>query len=476
MTIFAPYTYAWSTFNTKDYKIPNLSTAMSVLNLKAATSAFVISEGSSDKIWSVVTDAIPDMKKFVDAGNLLIISIGGENGPFLQNTMTLAQEIEALSQLLLQTGCRHIDFDIEGGETTNLTGITQTNQTIAALQKQFPGLYVSYTLPIGQPQWGSLQASGLAILENAVSLGVNVNIVNGMAMDIGVVDVKWGTMATSMVENMKTQIATIFPNKTDSQLYGMLGCTPMIGKNDDGSIFTLQDATTLGMYAKEKGLGLLSFWALQRDQSIQSGGLATSSMVTQNDFDYYNAFLKGLNGNVVVPPVVTPAPTVTTPVVTPAPTVTPPVVTPAPTVTPPVVVPAPTVTPPVVTPAPTVTTWTIRKNYIVGDIVVYNKKTYKCASSHTSIESWSPSIYTQALWILIPNIETPVENVPEPSKKYIILDSGNVNSNKVVGNITTVIPNPTQNYKTQLIFEIPNDITKIPMNTPINITMTRNYL
>jgi hypothetical protein len=450
MTIFAPYTYAWSTFNTKDYKIPNLSTAKSVLNLKAATSAFVISEGTSDKIWGVVTSSIPDMKNFVDQGGLLIISIGGAQGNFIQNTMTLEQEIKVLSELLTQTGCRHIDFDIEGGEVTNLTGITQTNQTIVALQKQFPGLYVSYTLPIGQPQWGSLQASGLAILENAVSLGVNVNIVNGMAMDIGVVDVKWGTMATSMVENMKTQIATIFPNKTDSQLYGMLGCTPMIGKNDDGSIFTLQDATTLGMYAKEKGLGLLSFWALQRDQSVQSGGLATSSMVTQNDFDYYNAFLKGLNGNVVVPPVVTPTPA-------------PPVVTPTPA-------------PPVVTPTPTVSTWTIRKNYIVGDIVVYNKKTYKCASSHTSIESWSPSIYTQALWILIPNIETPVPNVPEPSKKYIILDSGNVNSNKVVGNITTVIPNPTQNYKTQLIFEIPNDITKIPMNTPISITMTRNYL
>jgi hypothetical protein len=363
MTIFAPYTYAWSTFNTKDYKIPNLSTAKSVLNLKAATSAFVISEGTSDKIWGVVTSSIPDMKNFVDQGGLLIISIGGAQGNFIQNTMTLEQEIKVLSELLTQTGCRHIDFDIEGGEVTNLTGITQTNQTIVALQKQFPGLYVSYTLPIGQPQWGSLQASGLAILENAVSLGVNVNIVNGMAMDIGVVDVKWGTMATSMVENMKTQIATIFPNKTDSQLYGMLGCTPMIGKNDDGSIFTLQDATTLGMYAKEKGLGLLSFWALQRDQSVQSGGLATSSMVTQNDFDYYNAFLKGLNGNVVVPPVVTPTPA-------------PPVVTPTPA--PPVVTPTPA--PPVVTPTPTVSTWTIRKNYIVGDIVVYNKKTYKFAS------------------------------------------------------------------------------------------------
>jgi chitin-binding protein len=34
-------------------------------------------------------------------------------------------------------------------------------------------------------------------------------------------------------------------------------------------------------------------------------------------------------------------------------------------------------------------------------MVLYNNKKYKCIQSHTSIVSWEPSIYTQALWSLL---------------------------------------------------------------------------
>ena len=490
MTIFAPYSYVWSLNNTTAYKIPDLTTGKSVLNLKAATAAFVISDGGTN-IWPVVTSAIPDMKKFVDQGGLLIISMGGANSPFLQNTMSLEQEIKILTNLLNDTGCRHIDFDIEGGEVSNLPGITQTNQTILALQKQFPDLYVSLTLPVGNPKWGTIQQTGIDIIKNAISLGVTINIVNGMVMDLGVVDINWGEMAIGMMENMKTQLALLYPSKSDSQLYGMLGCTPMIGKNDDGSVFTLQDATTVGNYVKEKGIGLLSFWALQRDQSSQSGGLATSTMVSQSDYAYYNAFLNALGNNSPIPaPTPTPAP-VPTPTPTPAPVPTPtPIPVPTPTSVPtPTPIPVPTPTPvpiPVPTPTsvstPVVLNWVIGKNFLIGDIVLYNKQYYKCVSGHTSIESWSPSIYTQSLWTLLPNgvtsspsTPTPTPTTPPSTTKYIVLDSGSIVNGKIVGTIVSTIPTCTQSVHTQLVFTIPNDITTIPMNQKTNITMQRVF-
>ena len=67
----------------------------------------------------------------------------------------------------------------------------------------------------------------------------------------------------------------------------------------------------------------------------------------------------------------------------------------------------PTVSQPTV-PQPTVSSnnskislWNTNIKYSINDIVLYNDKKYKCIQSHTSIVTWEPSIYTQALWSLL---------------------------------------------------------------------------
>lgn len=297
MTILAPYTYLWSVFNKTDYKIPTLAAARKTLNLQAATSAFVISNGGSG-LWTSVTDAIPDMTAFVKAGGFLIISVGGANGPWIQDTMTEDQMVSNLASVLTLTGSRALDFDLEGSAVDS-PKIDVLNKAIAILQKQFPGLYVSYTLPIGQPQWGAIQASGLAILQNAISNGVNVSLVNGMLMDLGLQTVNWGVMSVSMVENMKTQISSLFPSKNDKELYGMLGAIFMSHQNDDGTIFSITDAKVLAEYAKAKGLGLISYWALQRDQ-VGTGSLAVYNNGSTVDYEYYNT-IRSILGSAPTP-------------------------------------------------------------------------------------------------------------------------------------------------------------------------------
>jgi chitinase len=51
----------------------------------------------------------------------------------------------------------------------------------------------------------------------------------------------------------------------------MLGVIPMIGKNDDSEVFSLDDAKTLAAFATANDLGLVSFWSIDRDQVCPRG-------------------------------------------------------------------------------------------------------------------------------------------------------------------------------------------------------------
>jgi chitinase len=83
----------------------------------------------------------------------------------------------------------------------------------------------------------------------------------------------------------------------------MMGITPMIGKNDDGSTFTLADAQTVAGFASQNGVGLISYWAFQRDraQSGYSNNLVSDSGVPQGNYQYLNIF-KSAGGGFAPPP------------------------------------------------------------------------------------------------------------------------------------------------------------------------------
>lgn len=116
-----------------------------------------------------------------------------------------------------------------------------------------------------------------------------------MTMDFGSYYSGGRTMADasiSAVEETFKQLKALMPTKTDAEVYKMLGATPMIGQNDIASeIFTLQDARDLTTWARGKGLGLVSFWAIQRDQPCKNGaGLAICSMQNTAPYQYHNIF------------------------------------------------------------------------------------------------------------------------------------------------------------------------------------------
>ena len=68
----------------------------------------------------------------------------------------------------------------------------------------------------------------------------------------------------------------------------------------------------------------------------------------------------------------------------------------APTAAPTTAAPTTTATKP---PAAGGTSWAAGTSYKTGDVVTFNGVNYQCRQSHTSINSWEPSIYTLALWL-----------------------------------------------------------------------------
>ncbi|MFF0791844.1 carbohydrate-binding protein [Streptomyces spiralis] len=81
--------------------------------------------------------------------------------------------------------------------------------------------------------------------------------------------------------------------------YANLGITPMIGKNDDGSTFTLADAATVENFAAQHGVGRLAFWSINRDQPCggSANSLSTCSEISQSSLAFTDAFMAYAGGS-----------------------------------------------------------------------------------------------------------------------------------------------------------------------------------
>jgi hypothetical protein len=220
-------------------------------------------------------------------GGDVAVSFGGEEGPYLETTCSGESQLEAAYQQVISTlQVSHIDFDIEAATDTS-----EVNQAIAQVQAANPGLVVSYTLEVQAATYGLTPALGVQVLQNAVSEGVKVGIVNPMTMDFAP-NGDWGQSVIEAAESTEAQMATIWPNDSTAQLYSMLGVTPMIGDNDTGPVFTIADAQELVSWAESENIGRLAFWSEGRDNGgCPSGGVSpTCSGLSQSQFQFTSIF------------------------------------------------------------------------------------------------------------------------------------------------------------------------------------------
>ena len=293
MTVVSPYCYSWALGNNQ-YKITSFMDCKNKLNASSVTYAFILCD-STNNLSRDVYAAMNDLKAFQQGGCQVILSCGGADGPFLQDILNQDQIVSQLSDVLTTSGCRSLDFDIEGLAATlsSAAHYDKLNKAIAQLQSKFKNLEISYTLAV---DFKGLSPDGVALLKNALDQKVDFQVINCMTMDYYTplpTGKTWGAIACMIGDVVVEQMKVLFPSKTSPQRYSMLGLTPMIGLNDDKTLFSVDDAKTVAAYASKNSIGRISFWAIQRDQ-VGKGSLNLYSGVNNVDFEFFKAFSMGM--------------------------------------------------------------------------------------------------------------------------------------------------------------------------------------
>ncbi|WP_046730799.1 carbohydrate binding domain-containing protein [Streptomyces humi] len=270
-----------------------LDTAVTGHGLKAYTAAFVLGEGCT-QIWGdtlpIGNDSYtdPEIARARSEGASVIISSGGASGEPLAWTCATQSSIDAGYQAVIDDyGVTQLDFDVEGAAVADTAAAARQMQAMKDLKASNPNLRFSMTLPV---LTSGLTGDGVNILKAAKNAGIRIDVVNVMAMDYYAgTGTEMGQAALSAARATLAQMQSVDSGYT----YANLGITPMIGKNDDGSTFTLADAQAVESFAAQNGVGRLSFWSANRDQpcSGSANSLSTCSEISQNSLAFTDTFV-----------------------------------------------------------------------------------------------------------------------------------------------------------------------------------------
>lgn len=301
--VFAPYTDAtlWPT--------PSLTGMANESGSKYFSLGFIVAGTGCQATWGTYYTMsqnflASDIASLRALGGDVIASFGGAANSELALACTTVASLQAQYQSVIDTyNLTRIDFDIEGSALANTTANDRRNQAIAALQSAATtagrALHVQYTLPVLP---SGLTSSGISLIENAVSRGVNIGTVNVMAMNYGGErdPNQMGQHAVDAMNSTIAQLKSIYgAAKTDAQVRAMAGVTPMIGINDVApEVFTLADANTLLNAAQQGGIGFLAMWSTSRDKQCPGSPVLsnTCSGVVQSPWAFTNIF-KLITGN-----------------------------------------------------------------------------------------------------------------------------------------------------------------------------------
>jgi chitinase len=210
-----------------------------------------------------------------DAGGNVIISFGGASGGELAITCGSVSKLESAYAKVVRTyHVNRLDFDVEGSYLNNATANARRDEALAQLQRAHPGLTIDYTLPVHPT---GMRSDALALLRDAESRGVNVNLINIMTMDFGNGHNVLAS-AESAAKAAASQLATLYGISTTAA-YGRMGLTPIAGRNDDNEFFRQSGARRLERFAAAHGIQELAFWEV--DQYDKPLGYAYSKLFEQ---------------------------------------------------------------------------------------------------------------------------------------------------------------------------------------------------
>ncbi|RJL49654.1 chitinase [Pectobacterium carotovorum] len=230
--------------------------------------------------------AVPLANELNASNRDVVISFGGAANSDISTAFSVQELISTYQQAIDEYHAAGLDFDLENG----LYNVRNICQALSTIQKNNPKVRLSFTLPT-MPS--GLTGTGLAIVQQAADAKLDF-IVNAMAMDY--YDPQYAhNMGLAAIDAAKSICAQLKNMSIDGG-YRKVAITPMIGLNDDLSIFKLADATMLATFAKEQSLGFLGIWDFNRDNpsSYTYVDLTTSSNPEQKKSgEYCQHFVSG---------------------------------------------------------------------------------------------------------------------------------------------------------------------------------------
>ena len=227
---------------------------------------FVVADSDKDPSWGgsyKVANGFMD-KRISVFKKKIVCSFGAASGKELAQVCKDEFELFAKYKSVVDKyKFKHLDFDIEGDALNDHSANDRRRKALKLLQKACPGITLQVTLPVAP--------SGLSFA--AMQLVDDFPVVNIMAMDYGNVK-EMGAAACEAATNAHKQTGK------------PIGITVMIGVNDTGEVFTLQDAKQLSVFARANHwVYFLSFWSVHRDRGI-GGGLESSSQIVQKPWEF----------------------------------------------------------------------------------------------------------------------------------------------------------------------------------------------
>jgi hypothetical protein len=285
--VYSPYFETWI-----NSSLPSLASQsgahyfnLGFLQASSAGSCTLTWDGSQSADSPAYQSEIGQLKQ--QGGNVALTFGGqsaGSNGTEIADSCADVSAIAADYEAVINTyHVTRLDMDVELGALNDSAGIERRNKAIAlteawAASHGYP-LQIQYTLPV-QPS--GLQPNALAVLQNAVHEGAKVSLVNIMAFDYYDLSgaVNMGSSAIDAATSVNGQLATLYPDKSRQELYAMQGITFLPGIDDNPNkteVTQLSGAQRILSFARDHSLGLLSIWAIQRDNGGCQGSVDSNS-------------------------------------------------------------------------------------------------------------------------------------------------------------------------------------------------------
>jgi hypothetical protein len=302
--VFAPY---FETYDTSGGSLAALSREsgaryVSLAFLQTAQAGSCTAYWNGDTSEPVSSSSFgSDISAIQAAGGNVVPSFGGyaadttgtELADSCPNVSAIAQVYE---QVITTYHVPRIDLDVEGTSLTDTAGINRRNEAIARVESWAAArrisIQFSYTLP---SLTTGLDSEDDAVIENATADHARISVVNLLTFDYYLgTEQNMVTDTETAAAGTYTELRSLFPNDAPAQLWHMIGVTEMPGIDDFGpdETFTTADAIAVLRWAQGKGIGTLSFWALQRDNGGCPGtkGAGTCSGLDQPTWYFSHVF------------------------------------------------------------------------------------------------------------------------------------------------------------------------------------------